>query len=278
MSIPLEDNYEDILGKAMRGLKLGETDLAAKAGVPLETTRRLIRGEFCDEASLARLASALHLHPRTLLLSAARSWQPMPARVNGLHQLNTPYRDMRVNAYLIHAPGQTRAVCFDTGTDADALARVLHENGLTLEAIFITHTHNDHIAALDRLRATTGQPAVWSRDAEPWPGTETFGAGRIFEMAGLRIETRSTTGHSRGGTSYVVTGLSSPLAVVGDALFAGSMGGGMVSYEDALRTNRAELLTLPGETVVCPGHGPLTTISQERRFNPFFPETKEDPA
>jgi glyoxylase-like metal-dependent hydrolase (beta-lactamase superfamily II) len=70
--------------------------------------------------------------------------------------------------------------------------------------------------------------------------------------------------------TYVVTGLSRPLAIAGDSLFAGSMGGGNVSYEDALRNNREKILTLPDEAVVCPGHGPLTTVGKEKRDNPFF--------
>ena len=70
--------------------------------------------------------------------------------------------------------------------------------------------------------------------------------------------------------SYVITGLAKPLVIAGDAIFAGSMGGGMVSYTEALETGRAGLMTLPDETVVCPGHGPLTTIGEEKRHNPFF--------
>ena len=61
------------------------------------------------------------------------------------------------------------------------------------------------------------------------------------------------------------------MAVVGDAMFAGSMGGGGVSYADALGTNRAEILTLPDETILCPGHGPLTTVGEQKVHNPFFP-------
>jgi hydroxyacylglutathione hydrolase len=72
--------------------------------------------------------------------------------------------------------------------------------------------------------------------------------------------------------TYVVTGLARPVAVVGDSLFAGSMGGGNVSYQDALRNNREKILTLTDETIVCPGHGPLTTVGKEKRDNPFFAE------
>ena len=68
-----------------------------------------------------------------------------------------------------------------------------------------------------------------------------------------------------------VSGLNHPVAVVGDSLFAGSMGGGAVSYQDALRNNREKILTLPDETIVCPGHGPLTTVGLEKKHHPFFP-------
>ena len=60
------------------------------------------------------------------------------------------------------------------------------------------------------------------------------------------------------------------MAVVGDAMFAGSMGGGMVSYDDALCNNREQILTLPDATIICPGHGPLTTVGEQKHANPFF--------
>jgi glyoxylase-like metal-dependent hydrolase (beta-lactamase superfamily II) len=70
--------------------------------------------------------------------------------------------------------------------------------------------------------------------------------------------------------TFFIQGLSKPLAVVGDSLFAGSMGGGMVSYADALRNNRQQILTLPDATIICPGHGPLTTVGEQKDANPFF--------
>ena len=68
----------------------------------------------------------------------------------------------------------------------------------------------------------------------------------------------------------MISGLEKPVAIVGDAVFASSMGGGGISYPDALRTNHAEILTLPDATVLCPGHGPLTTVGEEKAHNPFF--------
>jgi glyoxylase-like metal-dependent hydrolase (beta-lactamase superfamily II) len=124
---------------------------------------------------------------------------------------------------------------------------------------------------LEPLRGATGAPAYVSA-AEALEGAEPIEAGRVFEVGKLRIEARKTTGHSRGGLSYYVTGLASPLVVVGDALFAGSMGGGMVSWADALANNRREIFTLPDETIICPGHGPLTTVGLEKAHNPCYPE------
>ena len=86
----------------------------------------------------------------------------------------------------------------------------------------------------------------------------------------MKVKALLTWGHSRGGMTFFVTGLARPVAIVGDSIFAGSMGGGNVSYKDALRNNIEKVLTLPDETIICPGHGPMTTVSEEKRYNPFF--------
>jgi hydroxyacylglutathione hydrolase len=137
--------------------------------------------------------------------------------------------------------------------------------------ILLTHTHPDHIADLERLKSETDAAAFVSK-LEPIAGAETFEPGRKFHIGSLTVDTRLTSGHSRGGITYVVQGLPKRLAVVGDAIFAGSMGGGAVSYADALRNNCQQILTLPEDTILCPGHGPLTTICEEKRHNPFFPQ------
>ncbi len=137
-----------------------------------------------------------------------------------------------------------------------------------MKLILLTHAHPDHVADLRRLRQT-GAP-VYISELEPEEGAEAIAEGKRFRVGSLEIEARLTSGHSPGGMTYVVTGLSRPVAIVGDSLFAGSMGGGNVSYEDALRNNREKILTLPDETIVCPGHGPMTTVGKEKRDNPFF--------
>ena len=130
---------------------------------------------------------------------------------------------------------------------------------------------HDHIFDLDRLKEKTGATAYVSQ-REPIDGAETFADGKTFMIGSIKVETRRTSGHARGGITYFITGLQKPLAIVGDALFAGSMGGGMVNFDEALKTTRENILSLPDETIVCSGHGPLTTVGEEKIHNPFFPK------
>ena len=269
-TIPLEDNFNDILQKAQRGLRLSDEQLAVRAGVPLSDLRRILAGEFAEDV-VQKLAPALQLGAAALLENGRKSWRPAPQSLAGLAAFNTVYADMTVNAYLIWDPKTKQAAAFDTGSDGEDLLAAAGESKLKIKRILVTHTHGDHIADLDRLTAATGATVHVSR-REPVEGAELFDEGATFKLGNLTIEARATTGHSRGGTTYVVRGLERPVAVVGDALFAGSMGGGLVSYDDALRNNREKILTLPEDTVICPGHGPLTTVGEEKQHNPFFPE------
>lgn len=268
--IPIEDFFEDIIAKTMRGRHVSEGELARKTGVDADVLARLCRGEFCDEPALIKVAKALSLDPEALTMSASKVWSPRPVDVDGLEVFNTPYRDMRVNAFLVHDPGSNLAAAFDTGTDSSLLSAAARDAGVVIESIFLTHTHNDHIADLDRLRMEWDTAEVYCNEAEPWPGATRFSEGDTFRIGALEVDTRTTSGHSVGGTTYVIRGLERPVAVVGDAIFAGSMGGGMVSFEDAWRNNREKILTLPDDTVICPGHGPMSSVGEEKRNNPFF--------
>ncbi len=274
MSIPLEDLFNDVIGKSRRGLGMTEDALSARSGVPVDDIKAAMRGEV-DEIVLLKLAPALGLDGAALVAMAQKAWQPAPVQVEGLAQFNTEWDDMTVNAYIVYDPATKAAAAFDTGATAQPMVDFIKAKGLSLDLVFLTHTHPDHIADLVGL-CEAGAPGVFVSEREPTSGAKTFRVGDTtgWELGGLRIEPRSTHGHSKGGTTYVVTGLARPVAVVGDALFASSMGGGVVSYLDALATNRKEIFPLADETVVCPGHGPLTTIGEEKAHNPFYPEFK----
>jgi hydroxyacylglutathione hydrolase len=267
--IPLEDNFTDIIGKAQRGWKLSDEELIQKSGVDLAKLQAVKGGEI-DEQAIRKIASALALDGNRLVVSARQGWYPMSHEVPGLAQFNTVYHDMTVNAYLAWDDKSKQAVAFDTGADATPMLEFAKARGLKITTILLTHTHPDHIAELARLKKETGASAHVS-ELEPTAGAATFPENQSFQIGNLKIASHKTSGHSVGGTTFVISGLQAPVAIVGDSLFAGSMGGGMVSYSDALKNNREKILALRGETIICPGHGPLTSVAEERKQNPFFP-------
>jgi glyoxylase-like metal-dependent hydrolase (beta-lactamase superfamily II) len=267
--IPLEDNVGDVIGKAQRGLGISDSELANKARVGLQTIRKLREGDV-DEPALQRVAPVLGLAARPLCELAKDEWRP--ERIDerdGFAQFNTRYHDMAVNAYLVWDPASRAAAAFDTGADCGEMVRFANRHKLNVQLILLTHAHADHVADLPRLREETGAD-VFVPAREPVSGAEPIEEGKHFHLGNLEIDTRLTWGHSQGGMTYVVTGLARPIAIVGDSLFAGSMGGGNVSYRDALRNNLEKILTLPDETIICPGHGPMTTVGEEKEHNPFF--------
>jgi len=268
MAIPLEDKFNDIVGKAMRGFKLTDDDAATAAGLTAAEVQSLREGTW-NQAVARQLAPALGLKASALLVSGNESWTPAPVQLAGFAQFNTVYEDMTVNSYIAWDTLSGDAVAFDTGADCGPMLDLIAAEKLTLKYILLTHTHGDHIFDLDRLKEKTGAPA-FVNEREPIDGAEPFAAGRHFEVGSFRIETRLTWGHSRGGTTFLLP-LARPVAVVGDAMFAGSMGGGAISYAAALCTNREHILSRPDETIVAPGHGPLTTVGEQKIHNPFFP-------
>jgi hydroxyacylglutathione hydrolase len=269
MKIPLEDLFEDIVGKAQRGLQVSDQELGQRARLDPEELRMLKKGAG-TEATVPGLAEALGLGPKALAASHSRSWYPtdVPA-VDGARQFNTPLMDMTVNAYLIWNPETKEAAIFDTGADASELLAYVDSAGLTVKYLFLTHTHQDHVADLGAISKRI-RVEIFSPELERLPETKIVREGDQVRLGKLRIEAKLTNGHSPGGTSYVVNGLQNTVAVVGDSLFAGSMGGAPNDYQKALRNNREKLLSLPVDTLVCPGHGPLTTVANERQHNPFF--------
>jgi glyoxylase-like metal-dependent hydrolase (beta-lactamase superfamily II) len=174
-----------------------------------------------------------------------------------------------VNSYLVWDKGSRTAIAFDTGAQCGDMLRQAKKEDVTIKMILLTHGHADHVADLPRLKEETGA-LIYVSSREPVPGAELIEEGKRFHLGKLDIESRLTWGHSRGGMTYVVHGLARPVAIVGDSLFAGSMGGGSVSYDDALKNNLEKILTLPEETIICPGHGPMTTVGEEKVHNPFF--------
>ncbi len=277
MNIPLEDTVTDIIGKAQRGLGLSDVDLAERAGIDAGELNAVKQVQGVAFAKVEKLTRALELGPRSLVALAEGKYEPATTLPKaGFFQANTPYGDMHVNAYLIWDVETGLAAAFDTGADCTPLLEEIKKRNLTLQDVYLTHGHIDHIMELDRLiEKAGGSVGVHISEAEALDGAATFKPGVTFSLGRLHIETRDTSGHSVGGTTYLVHGLNRPLAIVGDALFAGSVGGIKSDYRASLKKIRENILSAQEGTVLAPGHGPLTTVLQEKTSNPFFPEFRQ---
>ena len=269
--IPLEDNFDDVINKAQRGLKMSDADLALRAEVTPADLAAVKAGQPID-AVIRRVARHLRLSPGALEALAHKRWYPQQAIFPaGFAAFNTDCDGTKVNSYLVWDARAKLAAAFDTGGSCEPMLDLIHAEGLTVRYIFITHTHEDHIADLAKLAAAT-KAEVWSSELEPvdLPGAKAFKENAHFHLGPLAIKTLLTSGHSPGMTTYYVTGLSWPLAVVGDAIFSSSMGGSATHFAEQFQHNQKKILTLPRDTVLACGHGPLTTLGQEKQHNPFF--------
>ena len=275
MRIELEDNYEDVLIKAATGLGLGKSKLAELAGLTSQQVTSLLEGKF-DSLSSSKVAVVLGLHPDAVEALASGESTPKQFKLKNLHTFNTSFSipgfgQMTVNSFLVKCPKSSAAVLFDTGTDPTQVITAIHSIGASLQAIFLTHTHRDHVAAVPALRAAFSNTTLYGPKREPFAGAYAVSDGDCFDVGSLQIKARLTNGHSKGGTSYLIDGLTKKIACVGDALFACSQGGmPAAQYAKSIEINRSQLLSLPGDTVLCPGHGPLTTVAHENSWNPFY--------
>lgn len=201
---------------------------------------------------------------------------------------------LQENAYLV-IDRETRDGAFvDPGEDADILITAAEKAGVQLRAIWLTHAHFDHVGAVKAVRLHFGVP-VFLHEADvpmfeagpfqaasyglPFEGDETprerFVEGQGLRLGGLSFTVMHTPGHSPGHVTIHGHGI----ALVGDCLFAGSIGrtdlpfGNVADFSRSLR----RIVALPAETRVFAGHGPATTVGDERRTNPYILELLASP-
>jgi glyoxylase-like metal-dependent hydrolase (beta-lactamase superfamily II) len=281
MNIPLEDMATDIIGKAQRGLGISDMELTDRIGIEISELEAVKQVKGVAFAEVQKLAQALELGPRSLVAIAEGKYTPVvtPPKT-GFFQANTFYGDgIYVNAYLVWDAETGLAAAFDTGADCAPLVEEIKKRNLTLQDIYLTHTHIDHVMELDRLiEKAGGSIGVHVNEAEALEKAAVFQPGVTFSLGRLHIETRDTSGHSAGGTTFLIHGLDRPLAIVGDAIFAGSAGGIKSDYRAGLKRIRDHILSAQDGTILAPGHGPLTTVIQEKTSNPFFPEFRRPEA
>ena len=272
----LEDSIGDILGKARTSTRTTPAEAAVAAGIPeadyaaLEATGRAPAGLQWEDLGRRLTLDGLRLRAQH------DGWRPAPVDIGRWRELRvvaTSGDDMTVNAFLVWDEASREAAVFDTGFTADPILELIDGNGLQPGHVFITHSHADHVAGLAALRARWPRIRVHSGSPNA-PVDQRLRPQERVAVGGLRITHRPTPGHAADGVTYVIGNWpdDAPLvAVVGDAVFAGSIGGAREHLELARGQIREHIFTLPPDTLICPGHGPLTTVGQEARHNPWFP-------
>lgn len=198
---------------------------------------------------------------------------------------------LETNCYVVGCERTRHAIVIDPGDDPSAILGVLLRHHLSLERMVVTHAHFDHLLAARPLQEATGAPfyvpaadrpllGAMRRTAIAWigrdPGEPPQVHGDILPgatlLAGdLSLEVRETPGHSPGGVVFVDHG--GRRAFTGDTVFAGSIGradlpGG--NEKVLLESIRSQILSLPDNFALLPGHGPSTTVMEERVSNPFL--------
>jgi hydroxyacylglutathione hydrolase len=201
-----------------------------------------------------------------------------------------PVGPLQCNCSMVGDEQTREAMVIDPGDEIEDVLAVIRQHGLTVKQIVITHAHIDHIGGAAKLRRATGAPVLLNANDQAllkmldvqakWigmrPPEETIidaslTTGDKVRAGSLVADVLHTPGHTEGSVClYFATAQK---LIAGDTLFAGSIGrtdlpGG--SYKKIMESLHGPVMSLPDETIVVPGHGPLTTIGDERETNPFL--------
>jgi hydroxyacylglutathione hydrolase len=201
-----------------------------------------------------------------------------------------PVGPLQCNCSIFGDPATGKALVVDPGDNIPQIERILEKHGLTVEAIVITHAHIDHIGGAQKLRTITGAPVYMNshddklQDLLPlqaaWVGMRVpertdidspLRDGDIIRAAGAEFHVLHTPGHTPGSISLWLP--SETKLVAGDTLFMDSIGRTDLPYGDGpqlLRSIHDKYFQLPDETIVIPGHGPVTTLGREKEYNYFL--------
>ena len=200
----------------------------------------------------------------------------------------TADRQFGTNSYLVEDPQTRDAAVIDANLEPELMVDLARARGVTVRAILLTHTDIDHIAGLSRLREEFGNIPIavhgaelkvltdgvplrreFSRSLPTFDNVDALVPGEPYWAGSLEFEVLHTPGHSPGGVTLAIGNA----LFTGDALFAGSIGRSDFTNSDGralLEGIRSQLMTRPDDRLVFSGHGPMSTIGQERRYNPFL--------
>ncbi len=276
----LEDELGDIVEKARIGNSLTVEQVASRTGLSVRDINEIESCRLVPEGEALRsLATALSLDPDKLAEIASGSWAPraveLPEHGPIVQRIPVAHGGYTENCYIVACRSRLRAAVVDPGGAVDVISRSLETGGFRLELALLTHAHGDHLGGLRALLADRPGVTVVSHPMERDPAMRGLNArweaardSAAIPLGDLSVTPLFIPGHTPGSTCYLVDGV----CFVGDCLFAGSIGrpGDRQVYARMLNLIRSKVLSLPDATILLPGHGPATTVAEEKDHNPFF--------
>lgn len=225
----LEDNYEDIIGKASRGLNKkvnyeNIVEAAKELNLNFKSLKNIKEGKYKPKE-----------------FDCSKSYDGLKIK-----KISSEFMGGEVNAYIVIDENKN-CVIIDTAQAANKIIGFVKENNLKVISILRTHEHHDHIEGIENLEEEF--------DVE---------SDGDFKLGDREIKVFGTPGHSENSLTYQI----GKFLFVGDLIFAGSLGGGSYSYEKLLESAN-KILSLDEDLFIFPGHGPSTTIKEERENNAF---------
>jgi hydroxyacylglutathione hydrolase len=261
----LEDTAGDIIRKARQSAEIDTATAAAAAELSEKEFLELEEtGRSQKKPDYQRLADLLQLDA-SKLERIANGWGPPEIDLGTWREIrliSTVGMGMSVNCYLVWDEVTREAALFDTGFEAGPIIGLIEQHELQLKHLFVTHTHQDHIAALGPVRERFPKARLHSSSKNA-PLEQRNRSTDFIHLGSLRITNRDTPGHAEDGVTYIIGNWPDDapnVAICGDAIFAGSIGGAREQGALAKQKIVEQIFSLPSETLICPGHGPITTV------------------
>jgi len=271
----LADHLGEIIQKAREAAEISSEAAAKAAGLKIEEFAALEQaGKAPAHVNFTALTALIGINAAKLQ-RIAQGWVPPVIDLSQwreIRQITTAQEGIEVHCYLAWDEVSREAALFDTGWDAEPILQLVAENQLHLKHLFLTHMDDDHVGAMGALRAQFPKLLLHtnSKNAPPQHRNR---SNDFIHLGSLRITNRNTPGHTEESVTYIIGTWPDDaphVAIVGDTIFAGSIARGKQSTTLLKEKIRDQIFKLPDETLLCPGHGPMTTVAAEKENNPFF--------
>lgn len=269
--LSVEDDAFDVIQKSLSGLQTDAHPIEPTLGSRIAALQQAAKHQIWDESSWMELASELGLHGPSLLALAKEPQVPTVPLPDGWMQWTLPFGPYSVNSFCIPvAPKQ--CVLIDAGFNSTDFMEQIEACPYHPIALLITHHHRDHVGAHSALISRFPHLRIFAMDPVLCRNTAALREGDSLTIEALQIRALHTPGHADDALSFQLRhGLQAVHAIAGgDTIYARSAGKIHSHYRASLRSLSDKILSLDPDTLLLPGHGPVTTIGDERQHNPFF--------